>query len=253
MEYYVYEDEPKKARRTPKDLGVRFSMSKIMMWLALGLLLTGIMSLTLPDFCIACCGSENVEALSNCYRAFIITASVIMAFSSVILWMPFVTKDTPWTLVCYLLFTISMGWLLSSVFLWVRGIDEASSISTLCISFFIAAGAYLIMGLIGALSKKNFNIMTPVLFALFAGVLTLSLFSVFDATGTIYIITDIITFAIILLVTAIDFNNVKRMASVYPFHNSTSLAIYCAYNLYLDFIYIFVQILFYVVCFRSRK
>jgi hypothetical protein len=54
MEYYVYEDEPKKARRTPKDLGVRFSMSKIMMWLALGLLLTGIMSLTLPDFCISC-------------------------------------------------------------------------------------------------------------------------------------------------------------------------------------------------------
>ncbi|MFA6861500.1 MAG: Bax inhibitor-1 family protein [Bacilli bacterium] len=252
MEYYVYEDSPKPKTIIKKDLGVRFSMSKVLLWLALGLLLTGVIALTLPDFCIACCGSDDT-ALYNCYRAFIITASVLMFFSSFVMWLPIIPKDTPWTIVSYLLFTISVGWLLSSVFLWVKGINNADAIKTLCISFFIAAGSYLVVGLIGTLSKKNLNVITPVLFSMLMGIVILSLFSVFDYTGTIYIITDIIIFSIILVVTAIDFYNVKRMASLYPFHNSTSLAIYCAYNLYLDFIYIFVQILFYVVYFRNRS
>ncbi|MFA6624490.1 MAG: Bax inhibitor-1 family protein [Bacilli bacterium] len=252
MEYYVYEEPEKKATKIVKDNGVRFSMGKVLLWLSLGLVLTGVVALSMPDFLLLCCGN-NASALSTSYTVSLSIAVVVMVFSSLLMWIPSFKKDSPWTIVSYVLFTIAMGVVLSTSFLWVLGIDDKDAIASISISFFITAACYLILGVIGTVSKKNFNVITPVIFALFWGVLILSLISFFLPLEPIYIITDVISFAVILLVTAVDFNNVKRLASCYPFHNSTSLAIYCAYNLYLDFIYIFVRVLFYTVFFRNRN
>ena len=60
-------------------------------------------------------------------------------------------------------------------------------------------------------------------------------------------------FGIIFVITAIDINRVKKIAEMGGFSSDTNLAIYCAYTLYVDFINIFLRVLYYVMVSKSRK
>ena len=69
----------------------------------------------------------------------------------------------------------------------------------------------------------------------------------------VYWITDFVIFGIIFVITAIDINRVKKIAEMGGFSSNTNLAIYCAYTLYVDFINIFLRVLYYVMVSKSRK
>ena len=109
------------------------------------------------------------------------------------------------------------------------------------------------MGLIGTFVKK-LNVIIPLVMTLAIGVLTLSLVNFFFYNEMIYWITDFVCFALILLCTALDIHNIKKIVQHTDFGNATALSVYLAFNLYTDFIRIFLYVLYYAaIIFGKNK
>ncbi len=143
--------------------------------------------------------------------------------------------------------------MLSSTFMTILAVDGPNAIMTISMSFLISAGSFLLMGLIGALTKKNLSIIYPLLSALLMGCLIISLVNVFIGSSIVYWITDFVILGVILVVSAVDINRVKKLAQAKALDdNQNSLAVYCAFNLYVDFINIFIRVLMYVFLFARR-
>ncbi len=239
-----------------KQQSVPFSMGKVLFWLAIGILVTGVVSLCLPDILIACCGGyDNLN-----YEAFDI-ASIVLMSVSVILMIPcifvisfkrFANRSVGIT-VSYIIYDICMGILLSSVFMWILGYEEKSAISMIGVAFLITGGCFLIFGIIGSLMKSMTSILIPVISTLCIGALCLSLMNWFIGSSMVYWITDFVILAVILLEVAVDFGRIKKLAETEYFKNSYSMSVYCAYSLYVDFIMLFIRVLRYVLLFSSRR
>ena len=161
-------------------------------------------------------------------------------------------KNTPLILTSYIIYALAMGVLLSVLFLNLVGPGEG--LNTICIAFLVTGGVFLINGLIASLTKKtNLNILWPILGSLSLGAMTISLINFFIGSPTIYWIVDFVLLGVMLLVSLIDSFNIRKIAEAGGFTNNTNLAIYCAYTLYVDFIWIFVRILFYLVIYNNRR
>ena len=97
------------------------------------------------------------------------------------------------------------------------------------------------------------NAAIPVVITGFVGVMVMSLVNLFLGVEMIYWIIDFVCFALILLVTAIDMHNIKKIVDSSQGMNGNNLAIYCAYCLYVDFINILIRVVYYVLLLTSKK
>lgn len=117
---------------------------------------------------------------------------------------------------------------------------------TIASAFGIAALSFGAMALIGT-NSKNASGMGMVGFGLLISVLIGSLFNfilfmlVPQVWTTVNIVTSILVIIAIMLITAYDVYNIKRISQAGM--NSSNLALYLAFNLYLDFIVILVRLL----------
>lgn len=240
----VYDENGKQIRRPALSFG------KVFLWLGIGLLLTGILAFSIPEIFLHI--NVDPEILAKIYLGMII-GSVIVLLPCSIMMIFFQSKVKPLAImITYFIYVIAMGVLLSAIFLFVLAVEESGALWTISLSFLITSGIFMLMGLIGILVKK-LNAIIPLVIALAVGILVLSLVNFFLQVSMIYWIIDFVSFGLILLVTALDIHNIKRIidkAGDLP--NATSLAIYCAYSLYVDFIYIFIKVLFYVLIARRR-
>ncbi len=235
---------------------VPFSMGKVLFWFAIGLLVTGVVSLTLPDILIATCGGSdnlNIILMNNVETGLIIGSSIVMIVCCVIIGLKrFTTKSVGMT-IAYILYSICVGVLLSDIFMMVLAYEGGDAIKTIAAAFLISGGCFLIFGLIGTFMKKGVSILIPVASTLVIGALIISLMNWFMGSPMVYWISDFIIFAVILIYTVVDFNRIKKMADSTYFQNSYSMSVYCAFSLYCDFINIFIRILRYVLLFSSRR
>ena len=239
-----------------KKQSVPFSMGKVLFWFAIGLLVTGVVSLALPDILIACCGGyENLNAslLNTVYMVLIIVSVIAMIPCCIIIGMKRMTTRSVGMTVSYFIYSICMGVLLSDIFMMILSYEEKDAIMLISISFLISGGCFLLFGLIGSIIKKGTSILIPVISTLCIGTMIISLVNWFIGSSMVYWISDFAIFAVILLITVIDFNRIKRMADSTYFQNSYSMSVYCAFSLYCDFINIFLRILRYVLQFSSRR
>ena len=147
------------------------------------------------------------------------------------------------------LYAICMGVLISSFSLFLEWYTMAAT-------FGIAALSFAGMALIGARSKKA-GAMGMIGFGLIFSVLIASLFNIFlviflpGGFAIVNVITSIIIVIAIMLITAFDVHNIKQIsARCLPDNN---LALYLAFNLYLDFIIILIHLLRLVAIFSSRR
>ena len=112
------------------------------------------------------------------------------------------------------------------------------------------------MFLIGWFTKRDLSILGMIGFGMIIGLLFIGLFNViwmlfFPGFEMIYWVVSYGMFAAMLLITIFDINRVKRIADSGEQSNKT--AILCAFNLYVDFIYIFIRILSIVVRIYARS
>lgn len=150
-----------------------------------------------------------------------------------------------------LIYCILMGLLLSELVIFVPW-------PVLGLTFVITAGIFGIMYLIATFSKGNLNPLGIVAIGLFLGAGLLSLIGIIlmltGALGAylhLYWIISLLTFAAMMFVTIWDMWRIKMIAQEGSMNEN--LVLYCAFILYVDFIYLFLRVLRIVSYFIGRK
>lgn len=228
------------------------SYVKIFLWLGLGLLVTGVIALGMPDLLNLLVNNAGMssDAASTLYMVLLIVGAVLMIPSIIIMNIKSWKPKSVWMKIGYFTYCVGMGLLLSNVFMYLyvaSVIVEVSFVKLVSTSFLTTAGCFLIMALFGMFTKKNLNFVWPLLATLCVGILVISLINFFLGSSLLYWILDFVIFGMILITTAVDLYNIKKIASRGTFESTNNLAIYCAYVLYVDFINIFIRVLYYVL------
>ncbi len=229
-----------------------FSMPKVLLWMGLGLLVTAVVSLCLPDLLWAITGGDPGSLYSGYITIYVLSVLIMLPCSLIVSLKAFSNKKVGIT-IAYFLYSIAIGMLLSTIFMQVLAIEPNNALRLISLSFFITAGCFLLMGGVGALTKKSLGGIVPFLSTFVIGVLILSLVNIFLQSDIIFWIADFVIFGVILIFTAVDMNHVRRLVESRQFESSYSMTIYCAFTLYVDFINIFLRILYYVLLLFGRR
>ena len=199
--------------------------SKVFLWMFVGLALT---------FGVAYYTSTNDDALvaifgKNMYIIFSIVEIALAIFLGVR-----VTKMSPTTAkFCYLLYTCLTGLTFSSIFI-------AYKLTSIIMVFGITAVLFLIFALIGKFTKIDLSKLGTYLFMMLMGVIICSIISIFVHSEAFNLGITIVSLIIFLGYIAFDVQKIKRLEDVVPEDN---LAILGAFELYLDFINVFIDLL----------
>ncbi len=209
-------------------------VTKVFAWMFYGLFLTFGSALGL--FLTAANGLISVDTYST-----VLTVSLIgyFIFAFISIFIISFTKNKVVALVAYSLYALLLGILLSSIFV----VFEVGSI---VYALGVTAAVFGIMALYGYFTKRDLSGFGSVLFMILIGVLILSLvnglLSLFGAGLDILDwILSYVMLGVIIGYVAFDVQNIKKAASFGGL--PSSLPILLAFNLYTDFIYIFIRLL----------
>lgn len=200
--------------------------SKVFMWLAIGLIIT---------FGIGYGVSLNEKLLvnvmsPNTYLILCIATIVIAIFLSVrIHKMSGIVAS-----ILYILYTALTGLTFGILFI-------TYSIDSIIFVFGITAVVLLIFGLIGYFTKIDLTKIGTFLFAGVIAILFAYILSLFIHSANFNLAIVILSIIIFMGYIAYDIQMIKR--NLYTANNEHSLAIFGAFQLYLDFINIFVDLL----------
>ena len=199
--------------------------SKIFMWMFVGLALT---------FGTAYYTSTNVDALSVIFGKGMYVVFAIIEIALAIFLGVRITKMNPTTAkVCYLLYAFLTGLTFSSIFV-------AYKVTSIVFVFGITAVLFLIFAIIGKTTKMDLSKLGTYLFMLLIGVIICSIINIFLRSEGFNLGITIVSLIIFLGYIAFDVQKVKRLEAVVPEEN---LAILGAFELYLDFINVFIDLL----------
>lgn len=217
------EREIRASTHTPSNV-----YTKVFGWMALALLIT---------FGVAIGGTFLLDKMDpSIYYGILVGASVmqlilvfVISFSGVL------SKKQGAVKVPFILYAICMGVLMSSII-------AVTDVVTIIYSFgatFICFGAMALVGWLGR--ESNMKVMYLLATGLIIGSLVLTLVNIFMGSDEIGWIVSFATFAFILIMTAVDIYRMKTIADNGAM--TDNLAVYFAFQIYYDFIYVFIRIL----------
>lgn len=197
----------------------------------------------------------NLNLDSNAVNALTVVlgaSAIILLIMSFVLPIKFIRGKSN-ILVPLMIYVVVMGLLLSSftfIFDWYLLVE----------AFGITALVFGVMALIGYKTKGRLMGIRVILSSLFFGAIILSLINyilyltrVFDqASFTLSIVSSLMIFAFLMLVTLYDVWRIKKIAETGDKQNN-NLVLYSAFILYSDFIAILVRVVYYLAIFSSRR
>lgn len=193
--------------------------------------------------------NPTTEAAFSVYIGLLIGSGIFMLV--LMFWIMFVSfRQNSNLFVPFTLYATTMGVFVSACTLFVPVAIVAISLGITCLTF----GA---MFAIGYFTKVNTNILGMIVIGLFVGALLISIFNLIwmlvIKTGfqNIYWLVSFMIFGAMMLITIIDVARMKQIAE--KGEGTRNLALYCAFNLYVDFIYMFLRILSFVARFTSNR
>ena len=138
----------------------------------------------------------------------------------------------------FILYSVINGALMSYIFLAYT----ASSIATV---FFITAGTFAVMALIGYTTKKDLTSMGKILFMALIGIIIATVVNIFLKSTGLEMIVSYLGVLIFVGLTAWDSQKIKQMLLQAPDagEGAQKLALLGALTLYLDFINLFIYLL----------
>jgi hypothetical protein len=138
----------------------------------------------------------------------------------------------------FILYSVINGALLSSIFL----IYTASSIATV---FFITAGTFGVMALIGYTTKTDLSSMGKILFMALIGMIIATVVNLFVKSDGLTTILSYVGVLIFVGLTAYDTQKIKNMLLEAPDagEGAQKVALLGALSLYLDFVNLFIYLL----------
>ena len=206
-------------------------MRKVYVWMTLALALTGFTAYgvaTSPGI-ISALYSNSVLLWGLVIAEFAIVFGVSAAINRLSL--------TTATLL-FVLYSVINGALFSSIFL----VYTMSSIASV---FFITAGTFGVMALIGYTTKKDLSSMGKILFMALIGIIIATIVNIFLKSSGLETIVSYLGVLIFVGLTAYDTQKIKNMLLMAPDASEASqkIALLGALNLYLDFINLFIYLL----------
>lgn len=233
---------------------VQFKMGRVLLWFAIGLLISGVVAFTFPDIMLAIAKASGASQVSLIWTYSIImglAAFTVIAMMIVINARQFKRK-TKLTATCYIIYSIAFGLILSDALLMAlsESLDQKAFIHTLALAFLVTAGCFLLMGILGFFFKKTVSVLVPISITLFIGALVISLVNFFTRADVLSWVVDFLLLGYIILITGVDMGRVKRIADAGGFDTNNSLAISCAATIYTDFILILIR---FILIFASRS
>ena len=138
----------------------------------------------------------------------------------------------------FVLYSVINGALLSYIFLAYT----ASSVATV---FFITAGTFGVMALIGYTTKADLSSMGKILFMALIGLIIATIVNVFVKSDGLTMILSYVGVLIFIGLTAYDTQKIKQMLMQAPdaSESAQKMALLGALTLYLDFINLFIYLL----------
>lgn len=199
--------------------------SKIYLWLFIGLLVT---------FLTGAYTATNEDALSVIFTQGYYWIFVLIELGLAIFLSARIHKMQPTTAkISYLLYTFFSGLTFASLFVVYK-------LESIIIVFAITAILFLIFAVIGHFTKMDLSKLGTYLFMILIGVILCTIVNIFLKSSTFDIILSIVSIIVFLGFIAYDIQKVKRL---YGYLAEENLAIIGAFELYLDFINIFIDLL----------
>lgn len=200
--------------------------SKVFMWLCLGLLIT---------FGVGYFVQENVELLSfifsNSLYIFIWIAELVIA---IFLSVRIHKMSSKTATVLYLLYTGLTGLTFSTIFVVYQ-------LESIIFVFAVTALILFIFGIIGFKTKLDLSKIGTFLMMGILAIIILMVVSIFVESVALNLGLTIASLIIFIIYIAYDIQMIKR--KLYYTQDDDSLAIYGAFQLYMDFINIFIDLL----------
>ena len=201
-------------------------LSKTFLWMFVGLIVT---------FLTGYIVSINENMLLSIFGGPLFWLIIILEFALVIFFSARVHKMKPITAkICFLLYSFVSGLTFSSVFVGFE-------ISSVMYVFLIAAVVFAIFGAIGYFVNVDLNRISTFLIMGLLAIIICSFVNLFLANTTFDLIVSIIALIIFFGFTAYDIQKVKILSNAGM--NNDVVAINGAFELYLDFINIFLHLL----------
>lgn len=213
-----------------------YSIAKVFGYMFLALMITASVSFGLYYLLL------NNALNPNMYLVMMVISSISVMVLSIYCQIALTRGKIKGGFISYVLFSIMMGVLLSSIFILY-------DMSTIGYAFICTGGSFGIMALYGYFTKKQTATLGMFGIGFLFGVVCLSLINFFLRSDLIFWIITYVGLAIMLGITAWDINRTKKLADNGML--SGNIAIYMALDLYTDFIYIFIRIL--AIVGRNKK
>ena len=223
------------------------SFAKVFFYMFVGLAITTAVSFGVGyTFILAARNGATASTLSNAYFGVMISSAIALIVMSFVI--TFVTLRGKHSIaVPAIIYCVLMGVLLSSFTILLEG-----NYWLLGMAFGITAGIFLLMTLIAVLSKGNMSPLLMLGMGLFIGAGILALVNWIVGSSTIYWIVSFALFAAMMFITIFDIWNIKKICEKGAMSNN--LALYCAFTLYVDFIYILIRVIYFlIIIFGSRR
>ncbi len=150
----------------------------------------------------------------------------------------------------FAIYAILLGIAFSSFVMWVPPYILGLAFGITCLVF----GS---MAIIGYFAKGDMAVLWTIILGALTGISTLALvnliwFFVFPASFQItFLIIQVAIFAVIMLITIIDVHNIKQIAMRGSANNN--IVLFCAFSLYIDFINIFLRVLYFLLLALRRS
>lgn len=206
-------------------------MRKVFVWMTLALAITGLTAYgvaTSPAI-LSLIFSSNVTVFGLIIAEF----ALVFAISGAINRLSLSTAT-----LLFILYSVINGATLSSIFF-------AFSVATIGKVFFITAGTFGAMALVGYTTKTDLTSMGKLLFMALLGIIIASVVNIFVASSGLDLILSYVGVLVFVGLTAYDTQKIKQMCQAAPDagESAQKLALIGALSLYLDFINLFLYLL----------
>lgn len=209
----------------------RTLLKNVYCWMALALVITG-----LSAYYVATSPSlvETIFSGPTFWILIIGELALVFILSARINKMSFMTAG-----LLFVAYSIVNGLTLSVILL-------AYTMESVASTFFITAGTFGAMAVIGHFTKKDLSSIGQILLMALIGLVIASIVNIFLGSSTMSMIISYVGVLIFVGLTAYDAQKIKKMIGDYGFEindNTMKIALMGALELYLDFINLFIHLL----------
>ena len=206
-------------------------MRKVYVWMALALVITGATAYGV---------ATSPGILTALYSNQLLFWGLVMAEFALVIGITAAINRLSLTTatLMFILYSVINGAVLSSIFV----IYTMSSIASV---FFITAGTFSVMALIGYTTKTDLTSMGKILFMALIGIIIATVVNIFLKSSGLEMIVSYLGVLIFVGLTAYDSQKIKRMLQMAPdaSEGAQKIALLGALTLYLDFVNLFIYLL----------